>query len=809
MAVKEVFKEMAYGPAPESRQFVDEWLEKYNRKFKLFIDNQWQDPGSGEYFESIAPSSKEVLAEIASGTREDVRKAVLSAKKAQPLWEKIGGHARARYIYAMARQIQKNSRFFAVLESLDNGKPIRESRDIDIPVVARHLYYHAGWAQLMEEKFSDYKAVGVVGGIVPWNFPLMLFIWKVAPALAMGNTIVIKPARLTCLTALAFAEMCKEIGLPPGVLNIVTGSGSVVGNALVEDPDVNKISFTGSTEVGKVLRRQLAGTGKRLTLELGGKSPFIVFADCDIDSAIEGIVNAIWFNQGQVCCAGSRLLVQEGIEDEFLEKLKKRMETLRVGHSLDKSIDIGAIVDKSQLDVIKKYIDIGKEEGAEIWQPSSELPDTGFYYKPTVCTNVSPSSTIVQEEIFGPVLVSLSFRTPEEAVALANNTRYGLAASLWTEDINLALDIAPKIHAGTVWVNCTNQFDAAAGFGGYKESGFGREGGKEGLWDFLSPKWEKNYSKKQVYYVEKKISKDGEEEGRERKKKDEVTGSIEIDRTPKMYIDGKQVRPDGGYSLRIYDKDGERFGEVGRGNRKDIRNAVQAADQVTDWYKKSGHERAQVIYYIAENLYLRIDEIAKSIIRLTGRSEKDAYAEVEKAIDTIYTYAAIADKYDGQVHSTLSSQITLAMPERIGTAAVVCPDEFPLLAFVSLVFPLIALGNTVVVIPSEKYPFPIVDLYQVFDTSDLPNGVINIVTGRREELIKTLAGHDSIEVIWYFGADSGEIYKEIELLATENMKRTWSDNGMHRNWMDNKQGANEEYLRKSVEIKNIWIPYGY
>ena len=393
--------------------------------------------------------------------------------------------------------MQKHSRRLAVLESMDNGKSIRESRDIDIPLVARHFYHHAGWAQLLGdltesgfdgEEFRGYTPVGVVGQIIPWNFPLLMFAWKVAPALAAGNTVVIKPAEFTPLTAIAIAEIADEVGLPKGVLNVINGDGST-GAAIVEHPDIDKIAFTGSTEVGRIIRKATAKTPKKLSLELGGKSPFIVFDDADLDSAVEGLVDGIWFNQGQVCCAGSRLLVQERVAETLYDKIRARMETLRVGSPFDKAIDIGAIVDQVQYDRIQKLVAMGIAEGATCWQPEIPMPKNGLFIKPTLLTDVHPSSTVAQQEIFGPVLASMTFRTPAEAVELANNTTYGLAACVWSESINVALDVAAQVKAGVVWVNSTNLFDAACGFGGYRESGYGREGGKEGMFEYLVPAW--------------------------------------------------------------------------------------------------------------------------------------------------------------------------------------------------------------------------------------------------------------------------------------------------------------------------------
>src|SRR5438874_981533 len=488
--VAKLFETMEYGPAPESDAPALEWIKQHdNGRFGHFINGVWASPSEGTYFETINPATKAVLARVAQGSKADIDAAVAAANAAAPAWAALPAHARARYLYALAREVQRHSRLLAVLESLDNGKPIRETRDLDIPLVARHFYHHAGWAQLRDTEFPGYVPVGVVGQIIPWNFPLLMVAWKVAPALAAGNTVLLKPAELTPLTALLFAEIAQEPGVPPGVLNVVTGDGRT-GELIVEHPDIDKIAFTGSTEVGRTIRRRTAGSGKRLSLELGGKSPFVVFEDADLDSVVEGVVDAIWFNQGQVCCAGSRLLVHEGVAERLLGKLRARMEKLRVGPPLDKAIDMGAIVAPVQLDRIRTLVGKGVEEGATMWQPSWACPTEGSFYPPTLFTNVSPAATIAQVEIFGPVLVSMTFRTPAEAVELANNTPYGLAASVWTENINLALDVAPKIKAGVVWINCTNLFDAASGFGGYRESGFGREGGKEGMWEYIKPAWE-------------------------------------------------------------------------------------------------------------------------------------------------------------------------------------------------------------------------------------------------------------------------------------------------------------------------------
>ncbi len=796
MNVMDIFETMEYGPAPEVATPALEWIQE-RQPFGLFINNQWVKPASGQSLDSINPSTGKPLAQIAAANSADVDTAVAAARTAFESWSKMPGHVRARYLYAIARHIQKHSRLLAVLESLDNGKSIRETRDLDIPLVARHFYYHAGWAQLMASELPGYEPVGVVGQIIPWNFPLLMLAWKIAPALAMGNTVVLKPARYTSLTALKFAEIVQEIGLPAGVVNILTGEAS---------------------QVGRSIRRATAGSGKKLSLELGGKSPFIVFDDADLDSVVEGVVDAIWFNQGQVCCAGSRLLVQEDIAGRLINKLRARMEKLRIGDPLDKAVDMGAIVSPGQLQEIQRLVSQGVEEGAEIWQPSWACPTEGYFFPPTLFTNVSPATTIAQVEIFGPVLVSMTFRTPAEAVALANNTRYGLAASVWSENINLALDVAPKLKAGSVWINCTNMFDAASGFGGYRESGFGREGGKEGLYEYVRPAWE------QAAFTAPALSSssngsspsvDGHANAAQFVAPDNASDNSSngftptfppIDRTPKMFIKGKQVRPDSGYSRDVYDSQHRVIGQAGEGNRKDIRNAVEAAHAAGGWAASTPHNRAQILYYVAENLAVREGEFARRIVQQTGCSYVDAATEVETTISRLFSYAAWADKYESVVHRPPVRGVVLAMHEPIGVIGMACPDEYPLLGFISLVAPAIAMGNTVVAIPSQQSPLSATDCYQVFETSDLPDGVVNIVTGQRETLSQVLAEHDDVDAMWYFGSADGS--KRVELASAGNMKRTWVNYGHPRDWLDNIQGEGEEFLRESTQVKNIWVPYG-
>ena len=778
MSVTEIFRTMDWGPAPESAGPAVEWLETHEGRFGLFIGGKWIQPESGQYFQTLNPSNGKPLAEVAQATKGDINAAVAAAAKALPEWQAMGGHRRARYLYAIARQIQKHSRFLAVLETMDNGKPIRETRDLDIPLVSRHFYYHAGWAQLMESELPGYEAHGVCGQIIPWNFPLLMLAWKIAPALAMGNTVILKPAEFTSLSALAFAEICERVGLPAGVVNIVTGDGAT-GKLMVDHPGIQKIAFTGSTDVGRIIRKATAGIGKKLSLELGGKSPFIVFEDADLDSAVEGLVDAIWFNQGQVCCAGSRLLVQESVAEQVIAKVKARMEKLRVGDPLDKAIDIGAIIAPVQLERIGELVSQGCAEGAELFQPSWACPTEGWFYPPTLLTNVGPASTVAQIEIFGPVLVAMTFRTPSEAVELANNTVYGLAASVWTENVNLAHEIAARVKAGTIWINCTNQFDAASGFGGYRESGYGREGGREGLFEYA------------------KLSPEKGGKGKEERKDASLTGNTPIpqypntatlDRTHKMYIGGKQVRPDVGLSIVVGDQ------EVGRGNRKDIRNAVEGAiGAQKSWSATTPNLRAQILYYLAENL-----EAAREQVGATVTDE-----EFEAAVQAVFTFAAKADKFDGLVHPAPFKGVVYTQNEPVGVVAIVCGEDAPLASTVGAAAAAMSMGNAVVIVPSEENPLPAVELYRVLDTSDVPGGVVNIVTGHHKELVSTLAEHDGVDAIWYFGS---EFATDVERLSVGNLKQTWVADDV--DWTSLPLSDPNSILRHATQVKNVWTPVG-
>ena len=783
MTILKSFDNLEYSEAFESSKEAQEWLEKNSRRFGQLINGQFVSNKDSDLIASVDPSNGKLLANIEIANSQQLDSAVSSARKAQPAWENLGGHKRAKVLYALARLIQKHSRLISVLESLDNGKPIRESRDIDIPLAIRHFYYHAGWAQLQEKEFSSYKAIGVVGQIVPWNFPLLMLSWKIAPALAMGNTIIFKAAEQTPLTAMFFAQLCEEAGLPSGVINMINGDG-VIGAELAAHKGVDKVAFTGSTAVGRSIRES-TGQGKKLTLELGGKSAFIVFEDADLDAAVEGLVDSIWLNQGEVCCAGSRLLVQAEVADELHQKIKQRIKTLRLGLSLDKSTDIGSLVSKTQFQRVSEMVGEGLNHGGELFQ-ACDLNSERNYYPPTLITEVDSSHPLVQEEIFGPVLVSMTFRTQSEAIDLANNSRYGLAASIWSENINRAMDVAPKVKAGVIWINCHNQFDASCGFGGIKESGFGREGGKEGLYEYLKPQGLKSSSPSNSASVSVK------EEA--------------IDRTLKLYIGGKQVRPDGGHSLATYNADGSQAAYVGSGNRKDIRNAISAASKASAWSSLSGHGRAQVIYFIAENLAVRESEWVERLITLCGITKKQAKTEFDESISRLFSYAAWADKYDGAVHSAPYRGVTMALPEPIGVLAQIAPENSPLLSTISLIAPAIAMGNRVVMIPSQKFASVALELVQTFETSDVPAGVINIVTGNKQELAEQLAGHAEADAMWCWAGP--ELVSSVESISAKDLKRLWVNDDADRDWIDPMQGEGLEFLRNASEIKNIWTPYG-
>lgn len=768
MTVAEIFESMDWSPAPESRAEVDTWLESHGRTFGHYIDGRRQKPG--KTFATTNPATGETLAEVTQGREADVAKAVKAARKAAKGWAATSDHDRARVLYAIARGLQKHARLFAVLETLDTGKPIREARDIDVAKAARHFYHHAGQAELRAELMPGAAPWGVCGQIVPWNFPLLMLAWKVAPALAMGNTVVLKPAEWTPLTALAFGDICDAAGVPPGVINIVTGDGAT-GAALVAS-EIDKLAFTGSTEVGRALRRETAGRAMGLTLELGGKSPYVVFEDADIDSAVEGIVDAIWFNGGQVCCAGSRLLVQEGIAEDFLARLRARMVKIRVGDPLDKSIDMGAVV---HADHRANVLTLLEKTGGTVTRGT--CPD-GCYLPPMLVTDLHGDDPLMAEEIFGPVLVATTFRTPAEAVQLANDTRYGLAASVWSQDIDVALATAPKIKAGVVWVNGTNMLDAAAPFGGMKESGFGREGGVAGLSAYVRP---------------------GTGKALPNMKQHSATGPLPdtIDRTAKMFIGGKQARPDGGYTRAIAGPKGT-VGEVGIANRKDLRTAVEAAQAAKSWSASPGHLRAQILYYLAENLSARAAEFDARLAAQTGGG-----AETAEAVRHLFRWAAWADKHDGRTLGVPMGGLVLTLNPAMGVIGAFASEDRPLIALAQVIGAALATGNRLILVAPQSAPLSATDLMQVIETSDVPAGVLNILTGDHAELAPQMAGHMDVDAVWSFS--SADISAVVEREAAGDLKRTWVNNGRTRDWTAQDAAP---FLAAATEVQTIWIPFG-
>ena len=899
MGVAEIFQSMEYGPAPESAEPALEWLD--GRTFGPFVGGRFRAPG--ETFETRNPATSETLARVAQGSEADVDAAVRAARAAFPGWSALPGHHRARALYALARGVQKHARLFAVLETLDTGKPIRESRDLDVPLAVRHLYHHAGFAQLMASELPGRAPLGVCGQVIPWNFPLLMAAWKIAPALAMGDTVVLKPAEWTPLTALLLAEISLDAGLPPGVLNVVTGDGRT-GEALVGHPGVDKVAFTGSTAVGRRIREATAGTGRALTLELGGKSPYVVFDDADLDSAVEGLVDAIWLNGGQVCCAGSRLLVQEGVADDLHARIRRRMDRLRVGDPLDKAIDVGAIVNPAQLARIWGFLD---GAGGEVHVADIPVPE-GCFMAPTLVAGLHPSDRLMREEVFGPVLVSTTFRTPAEAVRLANDTRYGLAASVWTENLALALDMAPRIEAGVIWINAANLFDAAAPFGGRRESGFGREGGWEGLAaytrpvgaapplariaprgapgteaaaglaggaDETPPAAERGSqgaggtpaaaAGRVAAHPPARSGRPGDADAARgpgvaapagRDDRDAARGpgaeasmgsddgpgptdptassdapskgsgargatesdaaaessgargsvakgpafpsALALDRTAKLYIGGKQVRPDGGASRAVWGQGGL-VGHASLANRKDVRNAVEAA-RASSWGRTTGHARAQVMFYLAENLAARAGEMAARLEAMTG---EDGAAEVEASVERLFHFAAWADKWDGGVRGAPIRGVALSVREPVGVVGALCPDEAPLLGLITVMGAAMALGNAGVLVASEPFPLAAWDLATVLEASDVPAGAANILTGTHAELAPVLAGHMGVDAAWSFS--SSDLSGEVERLSAGDLKRTWVNHGRARDWWAT---PGHEWLEAASEVKTIWIPYG-
>ncbi|KAG4065665.1 hypothetical protein HA402_007365 [Bradysia odoriphaga] len=732
---------LEYAPAPESTAILN-----LKDSYGLFIDGEFVD-GSGQSFTTISPSDESRIAEIASASDEDVDRAVAAARRAyEKTWSKMSGRDRGKYLFRIARLVQERARELAVAESLDNGKPIKESRDVDVPLVASWFFYYAGWADKLDHAGlgANPRALGVAGQVIPWNFPLLMLAWKIAPALAAGNTVVLKPAETTPLTALIFAEILQQADLPAGVVNIVTGAGAT-GAALVRHPDVDKVAFTGSTGVGRDIARAVAGTGKKLTLELGGKAANIVFDDAPIDQAVEGIVNGIFFNQGHVCCAGSRLLVQESIHDEVIDRLKKRLSTLRLGDPLDKNTDIGAINSAAQLARIRELSDIGEAEGAERWTADCAIPEKGFWFAPTIFTGVEASHRIARDEVFGPVLSVLTFRTPAEAIAKANNTPYGLSAGIWSDKGSRILAVADRLRAGVIWANTFNRFDPSSPFGGI------------------------------------------------------MSKRLTVPKTYKLAIGGAFPRSESGRTYEVLSAaSGDFLANAAKASRKDARDAVVAARAaVKGWSGATAYNRGQVLYRVAEVLEGRRAQFIDEIVAQEGASASAAAAQVDEAIDLWVWYAGWCDKYAqvaGNANPVAGPYFNISVPEPTGVVAIVAPQDTALLGLVSVVAPALVAGNAVVVIASERHPLSAISLAEVLATSDVPGGVVNVLTGSPAEMAPWLASHQDVNALDLAGAGDLE-WVDLQIAAADTLKRVLTPGPVV---------PSPERIGAFTEVKTVW-----
>lgn len=805
---------LGYVPSLESDAAAREWLAGLTSKGKLghYINGSFETFEGESSIESLNPTNPaDVLMTTPCGSSDAVNAAMTAAQAAFPSWSGLSGFERALYLYAIGRALKKHARIIAVLESLDNGKPIRESRDADGALMQRHFSYHAGLASIMANEFQGYRPGGVIGQIIPWNFPGLMWAWKIAPAIAAGNTVVIKPAETTPLVAAFIAHiLIYEVKLPKGVVNIVFGDGTT-GAAIAAHSTPWKIAFTGSTKIGRLLRTVTAGE-KKLTLELGGKSANIVFADSDLDAAVEGIINSIFFNKGEVCCAGSRLLVEEGVADLLIQKLQRRMTSMRVGPALDKCTDIGPLNSKQQFDKVTSIIQAGKEAGGSCWQPECSLPEQGWFVPPTIFTGVAPADALAQEEIFGPVLVIMTFRTPAEAISLANNTRYGLAACVWTESIGKAHEVAAAVKAGTVWINCANTFDAASGFGGYRESGYGREGGSEGFYDVLVPDFP-TPSAPLMTEEAAEAAADHEEVQEDAvidRDEDPTAPALfdqgpQIDRTYRFLVGGKLCRPDGASSFRVTRRY-NLLSVVGNANRKDVRNAVQAAEKAQPaWAARAGHNRAQILFFLAENLSARRNHFVSLLMQERECSRDEAEQEFGASLERLFLWAAYADKFGGSIPEVPGPYAVNAVNEAIGVMGIRAPDNFPLLGLVHTIGVLIARGNTVVLVAGNS-PTTACELIQVIQNSDVPAGVVNILTAQDPDHIgQLLAYHMAVDGVWFFGGING--CTAVEKASAGNMKRTYTSHGDSVDLLG-PQGTSSHWLHQASQVKNVWIPVG-
>jgi len=845
--------EWDYAPAPESAA-----IGRIRDRYQMYVGGRCVD-GRGDDVKTINPGTEEALASVSTASIADVDDAVAAARTAyEQTWSRMSGTERGKYLFRIARGIAERARELAVVETLDNGKPIKESRDVDIPTASAHFFYHAGWAdKLQHAGFGPSpSSLGVAGQVIPWNFPLLMAAWKIAPALAAGNTVVIKPAETTPLSILVLAEIIADADLPPGVVNIITGDGDI-GAALVNHRGIDKVAFTGSTEVGKQIQSSLAGTGRKITLELGGKAANIIFDDAPVDQAVEGIVNGIFFNQGHVCCAGSRLLVQESVADEVIEKLRARVATLRLGDPMDKNTDIGAINSATQLATIRSLTDAGDAEGASRWTSPCPVPDRGFFFPPTVFTDVSQSMRIAREEIFGPVLSVLTFRTPDEAVAKANNTPYGLSAGVWTEKGSRILGMASAMRAGVVWANTFNRFDPTAAFGGYKESGFGREGGRSGLSAYLDTDDEfvgESPSAGTISAVTTSRRDDRSHRVRgtavdtapagtadvsaeaatlavaERLSEaealaDAVEGVASVDtadtadattipgprvgvaKTYKLYIGGAFPRSESGRTYPVTDSSGAFAANAAQASRKDARDAVSAARKAfRGWSGATAYNRGQVIYRIAEMLEGRRAQFIDLLGGAAGAAGSAAARDVDLSIDRLVQFAGWTDKIAavfGGANPVAGPYFSFSTPEPTGVVAAIGPQDDPLLGLVSVIAPIITSGNTIVAIANRSRPLPAITLAEVLATSDLPGGVVNILTGDPAEIAPHLAAHGDVNALDLTGS-SASLRTELERAAAGTVKRVYAPSRVP----DFTREPGTARMRAFLETKTVWHPTG-
>jgi aldehyde dehydrogenase (NAD+) len=821
----------------------------------MYVGGRFVD-GRGDDVKTINPGTEEALASVSTASIADVDDAVAAARTAyEQTWSRISGAERGKYLFRIARGIAERARELAVVETLDNGKPIKESRDVDIPTASAHFFYHAGWADKLQHAGfgASPRSLGVAGQVIPWNFPLLMAAWKIAPALAAGNTVVIKPAETTPLSILVLAEIIADADLPPGVVNIITGAGDI-GAALVNHNGIDKVAFTGSTEVGKQIQSSLAGTGRKITLELGGKAANIIFDDAPVDQAVEGIVNGIFFNQGHVCCAGSRLLVQESVADEVIEKLRTRVATLRLGDPMDKNTDVGAINSATQLATIRSLTDAGDAEGASRWTSPCAVPDRGFFFPPTVFTDVSQSMRIAREEIFGPVLSVLTFRTPDEAVAKANNTPYGLSAGVWTEKGSRILGMASAMRAGVVWANTFNRFDPTAAFGGYKESGFGREGGRSGLSAYLDTDDEfvtdipsaGTTSAPDDRITEFRAASRKDAMTAEALAEDETTLAVAdrlaeaealadavavvprvdtaskadtadaattpgprvgVAKTYKLYIGGAFPRSESGRTYPVSDSSGAFAANAAQASRKDARDAVSAARKAfRGWSGATAYNRGQVIYRIAEMLEGRRAQFIDLLGGAAGPAGSAGAREVDLAIDRLVQFAGWTDKIAavfGGANPVAGPYFSFSTPEPTGVVAAIAPQDDPLLGLVSVIAPIITSGNTTVVIANRSGPLPAITLAEVLATSDLPGGVVNILTGDPAEIAPHLAAHGDVNALDLTGA-SASLRVEVERAAAGTVKRVYAPSRVP----DFTREPGTARMRAFLETKTVWHPTG-